>query len=298
MVLRLARVVALDTICMRASARPVRRFRGPQQPQLVLGEVSVCAGGPRCVELFGLPFACVTQDSLLELIGHWIQTRGAHWIVTANVQQVGMADRDSAYRTLLAGADVITADGMPICWVGRALGRPLPARVTGSDLIEPLAARAAQRGWRLFLLGGEEGVADELRERLQTRHPGLQVVGTWAPPQLSLEEVVESPASSVAARRVREARPDVVLVAFGSPKQDLWIARHRDALAVPVAIGVGGSFDFLVGRQRRAPEWMRRMGAEWLHRVLSSPGRLGPRYAREGLTFLRLTLRELRAGRA
>ena len=253
---------------------------------------------PRRVELLGLPFACVTQDSLLDQIERWVRDRGAHWIVTANVQQVGLAGRDSAYRALLEGADLITADGMPICWVGRALGRPLPGLVTGSDLIEPLAARAAKCGWRLFLLGGEEGVAVELKERLQARHPALKVVGTFAPPPLPLETIAGSPGSQEAARRVREAHPDVLLVAFGCPKQDLFIEHHRDAMAVPVAIGVGGSFDFLVGRQRRAPVWMRRLGAEWLHRIAMSPRRLLPRYSREGLTFLQLALRDLRAGRA
>ncbi len=249
--------------------------------------------GPERVDLFGIPFARLTQHGLVDQIERMVEAGGVHWVVTANLQHVGIAARDPEFLRTIRDADVVAADGRPICWAAARLrGTPLPARVTGSDLILPLARRCQERGWRLFLMGGASGVADVVAERLRREFPGISIVGTHTPPVLSLEALLERD-TDAALEAIHAACPDVLLVALGTPKQELWIARCRERLDVPVSIGVGAAFDFLVGRQKRSPLWMQDLGMEWLHRTMHEPRRLGPRYVRDGLTFARLTLREL-----
>jgi exopolysaccharide biosynthesis WecB/TagA/CpsF family protein len=247
---------------------------------------------PERIDLFGIPFASLTQGGLVDQIERLVESGGSHWVVTANIQHVGMASRDPSFLRTLRSADLVTADGKPICWAARIRRSPLPARVTGADLVVPLAKRCEERGWRLMLMGGAAGVAEELADRLHTEFPALEIAGAVAPPLLSLDALLGDE-TEAALRRIRAAAPDVLLLALGTPKQELWIERCLERLEVPVSIGVGAAFDFLVGRQKRAPRWMQQIGVEWLHRVLREPRRLGPRYLRDGLTFARLTLREL-----
>jgi N-acetylglucosaminyldiphosphoundecaprenol N-acetyl-beta-D-mannosaminyltransferase len=247
---------------------------------------------PERIDLFGIPFASVTQGGLVDEIERLVETGGFHWVVTANIQHVGMASRDPSFLRTLRSADLVTADGKPICWAARIRRSPLPARVTGADLVVPLARRCEERGWRLMLMGGGAGVAEELAGRLHEQFPTLEIAGAVAPPLLSLDALLGDE-TEAALRRIRAAAPDVLLLALGTPKQELWIEHCLERLEVPVSIGVGAAFDFLVGRQKRAPRWMQQIGVEWLHRVLHEPRRLGPRYLRDGLTFARLTLREL-----
>ena len=249
--------------------------------------------------LFRLEFEDLTQAGLVDRIGEAIRARERCWIVTVNVNLLCLAHRDPSFRQVVERAEIRTADGMPIVWMSRLRGRPLTARVTGADLMVPLATRAAQEGWRLFLCGGAPGVADRAAAELLRRAPGVNVVGTASPSFADLAELTDPDANAGLLGAIRAAAPDVLLVAFGAPKQERWIDAHRTsgALVVPVAIGVGGSFDFLVGQQSRAPGWMQRGGLEWIHRALTQPGRLGPRYARDALTFARLCVQELFAPR-
>jgi N-acetylglucosaminyldiphosphoundecaprenol N-acetyl-beta-D-mannosaminyltransferase len=253
----------------------------------------------RHVRLFGLAFENLTQPGLVERIEGALRGGERCWIATVNVNLLCLAHRDAEFREVLGRAEVRSADGMPIVWMSRLRGTPLPARVTGADLVLPLARRGAERGWRIFLCGGAAGVAERTADELRRRAPGVQVVGTACPDFPTPESLVDPAANAPLLEAIRAAAPDILLVAFGAPKQERWIDHHRrsGALAVPVAIGVGGSLDFLVGQQHRAPGWMRRTGLEWLHRALTQPGRLGPRYARDALTFARLCLRELTSGR-
>lgn len=261
------------------------RFRGAFSPTALRQE-------PARVDLFGIPFASLTQSGLVDEIERMIMLGGRHWVVTANIQHLGIAARDPKFLRALCSADLVTADGKPICWAARIRRSPLPARVTGADLILPLAERCAKRGWRLMLMGGSAGTAERVAERLSSEFPGLEVVGAISPPMLSLEDLLGEETEK-ALRQIHAAAPDVLLLALGTPKQELWIEHCLDRLEVPVSIGVGAAFDFLTGRQKRAPRWMQDLGVEWLHRVAHEPARLGGRYLRDGWTFARLTLREL-----
>ena len=176
------------------------------------------------------------------------------------------AQSDPEFMAILRDADLCLPDGIGLLWASRVLGSPLRERVAGSDLAPAVAGEAARRGWRLFLLGATEGVAGQTASVLKSRYSNLIVAGTFA----------GSPASDhdeAIAARIRAARPDILLVAYGAPAQDKWIARNRPHLHVPVMIGVGGAFDFIAGVVVRAPRWVQSLGLEWLHRLIHQPWR-------------------------
>ncbi len=218
------------------------------------------------VDILGVPVAAVTYAQTLALIATWIKQRGPHQIATVNPEFVMIAQHDTAFMAVLRAADLCAPDGVGLLWAARRLGQHLPERVTGSDLLPLLAERAAIEGWRLFFLGAAPGVAERTAALLQTRYPALQIAGVYG----GSPTADEAPAL---VERITAATPDVLFVAYGAPAQDLWIARYRDQLAVPVMIGVGGAFDHLVGVRRRAPLWVQRLRAEWLFRLITQPWR-------------------------
>ncbi len=220
------------------------------------------------VEILGVRVHATTMPEALERIAAFVAAGPSHQIVTVNPEFVMTARRNLAFRQVLNQADLSLPDGIGLVWAARLLhGRgALPERVAGVDVVERLAEVGARRGWRLYLLGAAEGVAARAAQALTRRYPGLAVVGTCA------GSPTEAEAAGLIAR-VRAAQPDILLVAYGAPAQDLWIARHRHELQVPVAMGVGGAFDFIAGVTRRAPRWMQKAGLEWLHRLIQQPWR-------------------------
>jgi N-acetylglucosaminyldiphosphoundecaprenol N-acetyl-beta-D-mannosaminyltransferase len=222
-----------------------------------------------------------TYDLLLQQIDAFVTSGLPHQVVTINPEMLVLACDDAAFRQVLNGAELNVADGVGVTLAARLLGYALPQRVTGSDSIYRVAAHCAERGYRLYLLGGAPGVAQTTASRLAAAYRGLQVAGTHAGSPRSTDE------DEIVAR-VRAAGPDVLLVAYGVPAEERWIARNRERLGVPVMIGVGGTFDFVAGVTRRAPVWMRRAGLEWLHRLLCEPWRWRRQLAL--LRFLRLVL--------
>lgn len=214
-------------------------------------------------------------------------------VVTPNVDHVVLAERHPSFCEAYAAADLSLADGKPIVWASRLLGKPVPEKVSGSDLVLPLLDRAATRGWRVYLLGGAPGVVETAAELL-TRERGVAIAGTAAPRLPAVGAAQADPAAQVAADAVRTARPDLVLVAFGAPKQEVWMHNHRRALAPAVLVGVGASLDFVIGRVRRAPRWMSNSGLEWFWRLAQEPRRLWRRYLLEDPRFIRILLRTLR----
>lgn len=246
------------------------------------------------VAVLGVPFAPVGTEEAIMSIREMIRSRRAHQIVTANVDFLVQAHHDVELRRILLEADLVLCDGTPVRWASRWLGNPLPARVAGADLVPALFSSPLGRGLRVFLLGAGPGVAAAAAVQIGVRWPEVRVVGTFCPAFGSLLEMNHDEI----IREVRSARPDVLLVAFGCPKQEKWIAMHLRALGVPVVIGVGATIDFLAGRVRRAPEWMQRHGLEWLFRLAQEPARLQRRYRTNLREFFPAVLRELHALRA
>jgi N-acetylglucosaminyldiphosphoundecaprenol N-acetyl-beta-D-mannosaminyltransferase len=220
------------------------------------------------VRILGVRVDCLDMASAVRAIERMVGDRGPMRLVaTVNPEFVMRARVDDQFRSVLEGASLCLADGIGVVWAMRRQGCPQYERVPGSDLVPALARMCAERGWRPFLLGARPGVAGEAARRLEAAHPGLQVAGTHAGSPRPEDD--EESLGLVAA-----ARPDLLLVAYGAPDQELWIARNRGRLDVPVAIGVGGTFDYLAGRLPRAPVWMRRLHLEWLWRLAVQPARV------------------------
>lgn len=220
------------------------------------------------VTVLGVPIHRVDNEAMLAQMGEWIARPDGRvrQICTVNPEFVIDAQQDLAFRAALLDADLRVADGVGILWAARRLGAPIPERVTGSDGIVRICERAAREGWSVFFLGAGEGVAEKVAGLLSARFAGLRVAGYYS----------GSPAASewpALHARLEEARPDVLFVAFGHPRQDLWVWAHKGDLPCRVALGVGGAFDFVAGVSKRAPLSMQRLGLEWLHRLVTQPWR-------------------------
>jgi len=213
-------------------------------------------------------------------------------VFTPNVDHVVLASEHAAFRRAYAAADLSLADGMPIVWASRLLGQPVPEKLSGSDLVGPLMALSAARGWGVYLLGGAEGVAQKAAVALAKLHARLRVVGV-ASPRVDLAE--PAPRRAHVLEAIRLAAPDIVLVCLGAPKQELWIHESTLALCPAVLLGVGASIDFLAGTARRAPRWVSSAGLEWAYRLAREPRRLWRRYLVHDRKFLGIVARDLAA---
>jgi N-acetylglucosaminyldiphosphoundecaprenol N-acetyl-beta-D-mannosaminyltransferase len=217
----------------------------------------------------------LTFEQALEAFDALVRAGRGGRVYTPNVDHVVLAEHDARFAEAYARADVSFADGMPLVALSRLRRVRLPEKVSGSDFMAPLMARAAERGWRVYMLGGLDGVAEAAAKVLVARYPKLLVVGT-DPAHVSLSATAAERAAEVA--RIAATKPDVILVALGAPKQEIWIDEVAAALAPAVLIGIGASLDFLAGTAVRAPRWMQRSGLEWLHRLGQDPKRMIDRY--------------------
>jgi N-acetylglucosaminyldiphosphoundecaprenol N-acetyl-beta-D-mannosaminyltransferase len=238
----------------------------------------------------GVRIDSVDLKSAAAMIESAVTTRAPMQVATVNLDFLVRAQTSAALRQALARSELNVADGMPLVWLARLAGRELPGRTAGSDLVPAAMALLAARGARVFLLGGERAVALEAGRRLVEAYPGLVIAGVCEPPRAAIDRM---PNRSM-VRLVQQAHPDVLLVAFGNPKQELWIARHREALGVSVVIGVGCTLDLIAGRTARAPRWMQATGLEWMFRLGQEPSRLFARYATDALWLARFAARATR----
>ena len=241
--------------------------------------------------LGGIGIDPITLPQALDRIEELVAAKNGGSVFTPNVDHVMIAEHDVAFRAAYLAADVSLPDGMPLLWASRILGDPLPEKVSGSDLVLPLCERAAARKWRVYLLGGAPGVADIAANRLHSRFSTITIVGTDAP---RIQADSHEDETTQALARLRDAHADLVLVALGAPKQEVWIHRNLERLRPTVAVGVGASLDFLAGRVRRAPRFISRAGFEWLWRLAQEPRRLWRRYLLEDPRFAIVVLREAR----
>ena len=218
------------------------------------------------VRVLGVRVDCLDAKAALARIEELVDERSPHLVATVNPEFVMAAQKDRAFARVLEGAALCLPDGVGVVWAARRQGCELSAPVTGVDLVEPIASLCARRGWRLFLLGARPGVAAELAAKLRAGHPGLAVADHAGTPSPN--------GDAETIRRVAGHHTDVLLIAYGAPTQELWFDRLKDRLGVAVAVGVGGSFDYLTGRVARPPAWMRRARLEWLGRLVRQPWRI------------------------
>jgi N-acetylglucosaminyldiphosphoundecaprenol N-acetyl-beta-D-mannosaminyltransferase len=251
---------------------------------------------PRRVALFGIEIDAFTMSDAIEQIRSWLDEPSAvcRFVVTPNVDHTVMLQDNEQLRRVYDDAHLVLADGVPLVLASKLLGRPLPERVAGSELVPLLFDRIpAQRKLRCFLLGAAPGVSDRAAQVIRSGWHGIEIVGTYSPPQ-GFEHDRQEEEKILAM--LAAAAPELIIVGLGAPKQELWVHRHFRQLPAKVAMCVGATIDFLAGEKAQAPVWMRRSGLEWLHRMLTEPRRLAGRYAKDAWIFPQLVWHEWRSG--
>jgi N-acetylglucosaminyldiphosphoundecaprenol N-acetyl-beta-D-mannosaminyltransferase len=227
------------------------------------------------------------DEAIQKLLG-WANDSKGRYVSTCPVYTLMMCRENLQVMEAVNGADMVSADGMPIVWVQRRRGNSQAERVYGPDVMETLLARTAGTNIKHYFWGGLPDVADTLVQRMQAQHPSLKVAGTYSPP---ISAVGDKPDPAV-VERLNESGADVIWVGLGSPKQDLWMMRYRPVLNAPLLIGVGAAFDMLAGVKSQAPKWMQKSGLEWVFRLAQEPRRLGRRYLVYNPLFVWHVLRE------
>jgi N-acetylglucosaminyldiphosphoundecaprenol N-acetyl-beta-D-mannosaminyltransferase len=244
----------------------------------------------RTREILGLPIAMTDYDEAMDVMDGMIARRDRGWVCAVAVHAVMVAQTDPEMRAALVGSSLTVPDGMPLVWAANMLGEDLPNRVYGPELMERYSKRCTEAGHRVWLYGGrDQGSLVQLALSMRRQHPGIQIVGGYSPPFRDLTEEEER----ALADQINAAKPDVLWVGIGVPKQEKWMARMRDRVDVPVMCGVGAAFDFHAGRISQAPRWMQERGLEWTYRIVQEPRRLLPRYVYYNPRFLAAFARQM-----
>lgn len=239
-----------------------------------------------------LPIDAVDLNGALVRIEGLVRAGNGGTVFTPNVDHVVVAQNNPRFRAAYQAASLSLVDGTPVLWASSLLGTPLPMKISGSDLVMPLLARAAERGLRVYFLGGDPGVAEQAQRVLERELPNLKIVGIDAA-RINVDQIAPD-----VLERIQAARPDIVLVALGAPKQEIFSHEQREALKPAVLVGVGASLDFIAGTRSRAPVWISKVGLEWLYRLAQEPRRLASRYLLRDPQFFWIVGRQLaRAGK-
>ena len=236
-----------------------------------------------CVDLFGVPIAAITMEKVLAQVRDAIKTRSKLHIGVVNAAKIVNMRRDSFLRRDVLSSDIILADGMSVVWASRLVGRPLPERVAGIDLMVRMLEDGNRYGYRIYYLGAKEDVLRSVIERVSREYPNVKLAGKHN--GYFSEDEEQQIAEEIAA-----SKPDIILVAMTSPKKEKFLARWSESMGVPVCHGVGGSFDVMAGKVQRAPEIYQRLGLEWFYRFKQEPRRLWRRYLRTNMLFMGMLL--------
>ncbi len=226
-------------------------------------------------EILGTPIAMIDYERAMDVMDEMVATSYRGWVCAAAVHSVMVAQDDPLMKRALNDSVITVPDGMPIVWAANMLGEHLPNRVYGPELMRHYLNRSREHGHRVWLYGGrDQGALVQLALNLRRKHPGIRIVGGYSPPFRSLSDEEDE----AIADQINEAKPDVLWVGIGVPKQEKWMVRMRERVDVPVMCAVGAAFDFHAGRVSQAPNWMQERGLEWTYRIAQEPRRLLPRY--------------------
>ena len=242
------------------------------------------------LKLGEVPIDVLTFNGALDAIEALVKAGRGGYVVTPNIDHVVLADDNVAFRDSYTHAALSLVDGQPLVWASRMLGLQLPEKISGADLILPLMERAAQKSWRVYLMGAGDGVAELAAEQLRARY-GTNVVGCDAP-RVSVDP--DASENVAPLEKIRAARPDIVLVALGAPKQEIWMHRCLPLYAPAVALGIGAGLDFIAGTVKRSPQWVSKAGLEWAYRLSREPRRLWRRYLINDPKFLLILARTMK----
>ena len=223
---------------------------------------------PKKVTILGVPVDAITMGEAVARIDGFIEKRTPVLVATANAEMLMRATHDGALRRILQGAAMVTPDGAGTVWAAHHLGHAMPERVAGDDMVQALLREAPAKHRRIFFFGSAPGVADKAKKKAEQLYPGIEIVGT----RNGFFTAADEPAI---IEEIKAAHPDILLAALGVPKQEKWLAKHLRERGVPVAMGVGGTFDVMAGVMKRAPHWMQRAKLEWLFRGMMQPQRAG-----------------------
>lgn len=218
------------------------------------------------ISVLGIEVASLTMEEAVDRCENYIVQGGPHLVATANAEMIMMAQQDKELASILTSADLVVPDGAGVVWAARRQGCSMPERVAGFDLTQRLLALSAEKGYKVYLFGGAPGIADQARITAEKKYPGLKIIGVRDGYFMETED-------KIIADEIHHAQPDILLAALGVPKQEKWLAKYKNILNVPLAMGVGGTFDVMAGTVTRAPLWMQRANLEWFYRLLSQPSR-------------------------
>lgn len=230
----------------------------------------------------------ITMEETLNYIGILIRKNKHSYVVTPNVDHIVQLERGGELCEVYQNADLILADGKPLLWIAKWYGTPIKEKISGSDLFPLLCKMAAEKGYTMFFLGAAEGVAANAAKNLQKKYPNLVIVGTYSPPYGFEEDKKEM---LKIKKMIRAAKPHILIVGLGCPKQELFIFHNKEALNVPISLGLGASLDFEAGNLKRAPQWMAKHGLEWLFRITQDPKRMIKRYLVDDLVIIKLAFK-------
>lgn len=227
----------------------------------------------------------LTMEEALERIDELIKKGNPSYVVTPNVDHIVKLERDEEFQEVYRNADLILTDGMPLLWISKFKKNPIKEKVSGSDLFPKVCELAAQKGYKVFLLGAAEGIADKAALNLKNKYNGLNIIGTYSPSygfETKPEEI------QYIIDKIRSAKPNILAIGLGAPKQEKFIYKYKDSLNVPVSLAIGASIDFEAGNIKRAPLWMQNFGLEWLYRLLREPKRMFKRYLIDDLKIIKI----------
>lgn len=230
----------------------------------------------------------LTMEESLDEIDKLIKKKNPSYVVTPNVDHIVKLEEDKEFQEVYENANLILTDGMPLIWISKIKKTPIKEKVSGSDLFPKVCELAAKKGYRLFLLGAAEGVADTAARNLEQKYDGLNVVGTYSP-SYGFEKNEDEIKHII--NIVREANPDILAVGLGAPKQEKFIYKYKDELNVPISLAIGASIDFEAGNINRAPKWVQKIGMEWFFRLCKEPKRMFRRYLVDDIKILKLIWR-------
>lgn len=240
------------------------------------------------ISLLNVNIDNVTMGQAVDCIDMLVQKKKPSYIVTPNLDHIVKLEKDKEFKRVYEHADLVLADGKPLIWISKWNKRPIIEKVSGSDLFPKVCERAAQKGYKLYILGGATGVPEKAADNLRLQYPGLMIVGTASPPK-GFEKNAKEIKQII--RGIREAKPDILAVCFGSPKSEKFIFHYLDKMNVPVSMSIGATVDFIAGNMKRAPKWMSRCGLEWFYRMCQEPKRLVRRYFIDAVMIIPLMLK-------
>lgn len=230
----------------------------------------------------------LTMDEAIDRIDKLVINKKPSYVVTPNVDHIVKLENDIEFQQVYKDADLILTDGMPLIWISKLKKMPIKEKVSGSDLFPQVCSLASKKGYKVFLLGAAEGVADKAAKNLMEKYNGLEVVGTYSPSygfeknEDEIENIINI---------INTTKPDILAVGLGAPKQEKFLYKYKDKLNVPVSLAIGASIDFEAGNIDRAPIWMQNTGLEWFYRLMKEPKRMFKRYLIDDMKIFKLVIK-------